>query len=300
MTLRLSHWPERIPSSGVPIFETLDQLLKLGSEMGGWEKERSIRRDPDYGAFWSLLWQLQVMEWLVSLGARVHWNGSGPDLTAVVGEEVVHIECNVPRGCYPQTEYAELLLELIDPVLRLGPSRLPNDAAALDVLFDSLVRDVEQWRPNAQVSASTDVFGTPIMELRRDNYSVRMIPLDGPRPMFPSDHPFFRDDPEYPHRATTDMVGRKQGKNRPAAPGPKILALNFVLNRSYQRAMFSGRATIQRLCDVDPDQLDGVLCAVCGIDRPLRGSAGEFVHLTERVPAPIRAAFKRTEMIQPE
>ena len=292
MTLRLSSWPVEVPFFHAPFFERFDILLRGAVGIDGWEREKSIRSDPDYGAFWSLLWQLQVMEWLLGLGAQLRWNGPGPDLTATIAGNAFDVECTVVRGQSAQREYADDLLKLIHPTLRLGPARFPNGGSALNIVFDALVKDVERWWPGAQISPPTDPYGTPILELRRPGYSVRSVPLDGLHPIFPGDHAFVRDDPELPSRELRKVISKKEGKNRSSGSRPTVLAVNFLLNHDFQLNLLLQRGSGLGLEPTEWPGVDSILVSTCGIDRPLRESFARFVRVSERIPEKVRKSVE--------
>jgi hypothetical protein len=55
------------------VFERVEQLLRGASALSGWSGEKGLCSDGDYGAFWSLLWQLQVAEWVTDHGLPAAW-----------------------------------------------------------------------------------------------------------------------------------------------------------------------------------------------------------------------------------
>jgi hypothetical protein len=80
----------------------LNELLALGSEFDGWTHEfRTLKPRPGIGDYWSLVWQLEVAEFLTGLTADVRWHpGGGPDLSARRGSEHLYIECYCPTKAW--------------------------------------------------------------------------------------------------------------------------------------------------------------------------------------------------------
>ena len=99
MAWRLGTWTSE------HVFERLDQLLGLVKTMPGWSGEQGMLANPQYSNFWSLVWQLQVAEWLVGLGFSPKWNNPGPDLVVEVDGQNVWLECYSTVGFYEPIEF---------------------------------------------------------------------------------------------------------------------------------------------------------------------------------------------------
>jgi len=88
MAWRLGTWS----SNSERVFQRLEGLLAVAKTQPGWAGERQMFVTPQYGTFWSLVWQLQVAEWLVHLGFTPKWQNPGPDLLVEVGGRDVWVE----------------------------------------------------------------------------------------------------------------------------------------------------------------------------------------------------------------
>lgn len=113
MAWRLGTWSVR--SEGC--LANLDNLLASAAELPNWEHEASALKKPEYGTYWSLLWQLQVAARLGSLGQNVKWGGpaGGPDLSVKVDGRRWHVECYAPQKSYSLLQF---LQELLSKILR--------------------------------------------------------------------------------------------------------------------------------------------------------------------------------------
>ena len=75
---RLGTWSDE------SLFARLDRLLAEAKELPHWSAEASLLASADFADFWSLVWQLQVVEYLRVIGTDVRWAKSGPDLSVTV------------------------------------------------------------------------------------------------------------------------------------------------------------------------------------------------------------------------
>ena len=87
MAWRLGTWTNE------SVVSRLDDLLEHGSALPNWSSERGLLESAEFGDFWSLVWQLQVAEYLAEVGEDAQWNASGPDLSATVDGRRLFVEC---------------------------------------------------------------------------------------------------------------------------------------------------------------------------------------------------------------
>ena len=116
------------------VFQRLEKLLCCAEVLPNWEYEKkSLVGSSDFTEFWSLFWQLQVAEYLSTVGTDVRWNKSGPDLSVQVGDKHWYVECYAPRKSFGLLEFIEELLQKLDPAIRTSydlclPFGLPQNA----------------------------------------------------------------------------------------------------------------------------------------------------------------------------
>jgi hypothetical protein len=93
---------------GEESFALLDSLLAIAMKIENWEGNKNLLTQPEYGAYYSLLWQLQVAEYLLRMGCKPKWNCSGPDLSVLTEKgEPFHVECYVYRKTVDAFQYVE-------------------------------------------------------------------------------------------------------------------------------------------------------------------------------------------------
>ena len=113
MAWRLGTWSDG--SEGT--FARLNQLLCLAGSIPNWENEESVLGMPDYGTFWSVIWQLQVAEHLCRIGTGVRWGeaSGGPDLSVEIAAERWFVECyNVQKSYGLESFLEECLSKILD------------------------------------------------------------------------------------------------------------------------------------------------------------------------------------------
>lgn len=138
MAWRLGTWTDE------SLFQRLEELLICADTIPNWENERSLISDSDFSTFWSLVWQLQVAEYLHGIGEDVCWAKSGRDLSVLVGHKRWYVECYTYQKSFALLNLLEELLETIDTAVRIKynrclPFSLPNGKARERFLHEVLV-----------------------------------------------------------------------------------------------------------------------------------------------------------------
>jgi hypothetical protein len=113
MAWRLGTWRDDV------LVERLDDLLRHAQSLPNWRYERSLLHHRDFGTFWSLIWQLQVAEFLSTQGTAVSWLKSGPDLSVSVDGQRLFVECYVYQKSFSVELFIEELLLLLGQDLRV-------------------------------------------------------------------------------------------------------------------------------------------------------------------------------------
>ena len=125
-------------------FERLEVLLRCAEQLPHWKHEQNLLKSSEFGDFWSLIWQLQVAEHLCEVGKDVSWAKAGPDLSVMVGDKRLYVECYVPKKSFGLLRFIEDLLWRIDPYIRLRydlcvPFQLPSNSCR-DRFLDEILR----------------------------------------------------------------------------------------------------------------------------------------------------------------
>ena len=68
MAWRLGTW------EGEAQFARLEELFRLAESLPDWKHERPLLVSSEFADFWSLVWQLQVAEYLITIGSDVRWS----------------------------------------------------------------------------------------------------------------------------------------------------------------------------------------------------------------------------------
>ena len=101
------------------LVQRLEELFHCAEKLPNWEHEQSLLSDTDFAVFWSLVWQLQVAEYLREIGEDVSWAQSGPDLSVKVGGERWFVECYTYRKSFGLSSFLEELLLRLDTTIRI-------------------------------------------------------------------------------------------------------------------------------------------------------------------------------------
>jgi len=213
----------------------LETLLECAEVIPGWTQEApSLLGSRDFAEFWSLVWQLQVAEFLVACGFEVQWNSQGPDLAASRHGNKLFVECLTPRKQYGKLLFLEELMEQLHPQLRVTkqlflPVQILDDssfAAGLDSLVGWLTvpGQLESLELAVQAAYSIvvpqpgDWAGIVVYFEGRDPdaYDPRVLPQGG------------GDPNAYLRAMIEEAVRGKQHSNGLAQHRPNVLAVNQI------------------------------------------------------------------------
>jgi hypothetical protein len=271
MAWRLGTWTSEY------IFGRLEQLLGQAKTMPGWSGEQGMLANPQYSNFWSLIWQLQVAEWLVSLGFSPKWNNPGPDLLVEVDGQQVWLECYSTVGFYEPVEFLGEILPAIHPSLKVVYAPSGEPAAVDGALLESCLVTVESELPAALEKARTGTW--PVLLYASPNGGAISVRLYGDD----IDH----YDPSLDRAHTLDFEGHfrrglhqafrgKLGENALANNRPNVVMINLVVNELFQLAVApvghlskDPRALIPSNVVTGSQDLDAVIWTITGIDEKL-------------------------------
>lgn len=257
----------------------LDALLTTAESIDGWQKEsRSLVCSADFGMFWSLIWQLQVAEFLQDCGYSVSWLGKGPDLSATKQDEQVFVECLAVRKGFDVVLFIEDLLRALHPMLRIQHQlflrRATPGGGDLDRFLGELV--VQLDAPGV-LAALVDQAATsyPVLVPLPSGSSNLSVYLEGAdiEKYDPSVLPQGGGDLDaYLSLILKEAVSNKLEANLLSTYRPNALFVNFLLGVDQQLAVELGAPTIPDFHGV----IDDLVWGRVGIDERLDHSSLHF------------------------
>ena len=268
MAWRLGTWESE------DLFARFNELLLHAESLPNWKHERPLLVSPEFADFWSLLWQLQVAEYLATIGSEVQWAKSGPDLSVVVDNERWFVECFTPRKSFGLLLFLTELLERIDSAVRSEydlcmPLQLPFGAERVDFL-DTVFAPF--LNPSYITKAKTDARERyPVVLYDHPDSSLRIyVEGEGVDPYAPEVIPNRTGSPEgYLKVALQEAANAKRNSNNLDRHRPNLVAVNYLLSIDFQLAE-SLRRTPSRLLDFEIDPaIDALAISVVGINERL-------------------------------
>ena len=264
MAWRLGTWHGESP------FARLDELLGRAEILQGWEDEHTILENPEFAVFWSLVWQLQVAEHLVSVGGGVRWGNPGPDLSVQIDSRRLFVECYVFRKSFGLKLFLEDVLSRVGNDIKLDhdyclPFSLPSNDATLGFLDTALrpfLDDAGMERLRAQARQRY-----PVIVVRPASSLIIYLDGDDPAEYDPDAVPSPTGDPErYLEVILREAVTQKTGANSLSQHRPNLVAVNYLLSTDAHVAFhLRGRQTRVDL----PESIDGFAVSLVGIDARL-------------------------------
>lgn len=252
--------------------QRVDALLQCAEGIPGWKAEsQSLVRSPDFAEFWSLLWQLQVAEYLRTRGFELRWGDTGgPDLKAQRESETLFIECLAVRKFFAALVFIEEILGQLHPRLRLHHQLFLPMAVPRDALLDSFLSDLVG---RLDVPGRLDSFARqanqayPVIIPLPSGASNLTVYVEGVnanayQPGVLSQGHGLPDN--YLSLILREAVSNKLRANGLQEHRPNVLAINFLLG-DHQVAMRVGTPTAPDLQEV----IDVLAFGVLGIDEAI-------------------------------
>lgn len=258
------------------LVQRLNQLIEHAELLPNWEHEQALLQGGDFADFWSLVWQLQVAEYLSTQGDNVSWNSGGPDLSVDIGGQKLFVECYVYRKSFGVELFVEELLQLLGSDLRAShdlclPLSLPNDSVSLSDELSSLMSpllDSEGLAAKRHLARAC----YPIV-LSKASQGGLAIYLEGPDAdsYDPSVRPRNVGDPtQYLQRALQEAAHAKSKSNNLGSHRPNLVAVNYALSADAQLGLARLQWTSQPLPNAFVgENIDAFAFAVKGIDGAL-------------------------------
>lgn len=292
MAWRLGTWTSE------HVFERLDHLLGLVKAMPGWSGEQGMLANPQYSNLWSLFWQLQVAEWLASLGFSPKWNNPGPDLLVEVDGQSVWLECYSTVGSYEPVEFLGEILPAIHPDLKVAYAPSGKSGSVDEALPESCVVAVESELPAAIEKARTGKWPVLLYSSPDGTISVRLYGDDIDRYDPSLDRGHTLDFEGHFRRALHQAFRGKIGKNALSNNRPNVVMINLVVNELFQLAVHpvralseDSRALIPSKVVTGSQDLDAVIWTITGIDEKLTTKSSQCVW--KELAHPLRTRVER-------
>lgn len=270
-------------------FRRLDELLGIASTIAGWEKERkSLVRSAEYKVHFSLLWQLQVAEFMVAQRWQAEWQPEGPDLRCRKDDETLFVECYQPKSQHGVELFIEDVLASVEASL---PEALRSNGNAIEVEHD-LFRPLEFSEDNE--SRLIDQALRPFVdrqalqeriEAAQRGYTDVMfkegrlrITLPGGRKTIEERLANAQLDPVEPIRCMLQKaIDSKADKNSLGEHRPNLVAVNTLLIDASLEGAFERRIGFAGYPRFElPDTIDAVAYSAAGINRELAGARFEL------------------------
>ena len=258
------------------LFMRLEELFREAQALPNWSAQASLLTSADFADFWSLVWQLQVAEYLCSIGSSVSWWGvSGPDLSVEVENERWFVECYVYRKSFGLMLFIEEVLGQVDPSISVKydlclPFSLPTDGERASFLDDFLFpfRD-PAFVPDA-LARSADAY--PEVLRQHESGLIAYVEGSDPANYVPDRVPNRTGDPQtYLEVALSETLRAKQNANLLATHHPNLVVANYALSKDFQLALVRADDMGLSLPTIElGPNIDALAIGATGIDERLR------------------------------
>lgn len=268
MAWRLGTWGDE------KLLVRLDELLGQAATLPDWPAQASLLTSSDFAEFWSLVWQLQVAEYLCGIGSDVRWGASGPDLSVDVEGERWFVECYVYRKSFGLMLFVDEVLRQVDSSIRVVydlcmPFRLPTDGERSGFLHTTLSPFQNPQFVDAARSRSAQAY--PVVLCQHHSGLVVYVEGSDPNKYVPGVVPNQTGDPQrYLEVALRETLGAKQNANALATHHPNLVAANYALSIDFQLALERADELDLSLpaTELGPN-IDALAIAATGIDDRL-------------------------------
>lgn len=286
MAWRLGTWIDET------LIQRLEELLLCAETLPNWEHEQSRLSSFDFAEFWSLVWQLQVAEYLCEVGSDVKWAKSGPDLSVIFNNKRWYVECYAPRKSFGVLVFLNELFERLDGSIRISydlcsPFQLPLNSkrcAFIDAILSPFL--VPAFLEDAKSAATKNY---PVILYKDANSSLHIyVEGDDVDTYRPGIVPNQVGSPEaYLEVALREAIEAKQGKNKLDQHHPNLVAVNFLLSADFQLAINSSKSVDWGRKFGTAHGVDAVAISVLGIDAKLTKESLQAIHVLEAEREPL-------------
>ncbi|NPV75463.1 MAG: hypothetical protein HPY59_03715 [Anaerolineae bacterium] len=266
LSWRLGTWQDE------GLFEFLDRLLEIGTNLSGWNKTR-LPGGCEFDSFWGFIWELQVAAFFADqLGLKTEWLKTGPDFRVVVESSELFVECTTYRKSFALEEFIKEIFHSINPqiiakhvpCMQFSLPKNKNIEGFLDDLFEPYLdptflpgklKELEELSPLVLPVPSEDTRNFYVYLENHDavnhNAELEQILTSA------GDPTVFWD------LSLKEILSNKKSKNRLGQHQPNLLMVNFLLGTDWQLARKLIPIPELNLCE----PFGGILFTACGIDR---------------------------------
>ncbi len=249
------------------LVERINTLLNHARSLPNWECEKSLRLSGDYADFWSLIWQLQVAEYLSEQGTDVSWQSGGPDLSAKINGEQIYVECYTYRKSFGRQIFIEEICQLLADDLKVWRN-LNSPFSITEAELDQLLRPLLNDDQLASSRCSAKAKHPEVLSQSKDG--KLFIYVQGPSNTY--DPTVFENAAGYPSFyldvAIREAVKAKECANNLGSFRPNLLAVNYLLSSDFQLSS-SMTTDNEQITPQSTVNIDAVAYAALGIDEKL-------------------------------
>jgi hypothetical protein len=261
------------------LLNNFEELIQLASQVPGSKNEFKKWQGRPYDSYFSLLWQLQVAQFLHASGATLEWNGSGPDLKITYREREFFAECYVHNKRLGMESFIMDILSHIDGNLQLTRQHnlahrqsLQDETCILESLLGPLsdAGHMQSCRQKAEIERPVEVSRWPT-RTSADEVPLMRVVLEGSGEYIPGMNA--HGDPAKTLEAwLKESANAKKDSNNLKDHRPNVVFIQ-CLSIDHASAFDILNKSPIWITDVPmPNNLDMIVWSVCGIDSRLPGS----------------------------
>lgn len=237
MSWRLGTWHTE------SFFERLNELLELSKNLPNWSSEKPLLTSPEFSDFWSLVWQLQVAEYLCDIGTDVKWLKQGPDLSVSIDSEVRYVECYSYRKSFGLLNFIGELLRNVDDSISTSygycmPFGLPQNSDRSLFLDHVLTKFKDPCFIKESRQKALERYPV-VMWKDSESKNGLVIYMEGPDPDAYAPGIVSRgvgDPQNYLEVVLKEALRNKNKSNDLKSHRPNLLVVNYLLSRDAQLA----------------------------------------------------------------
>lgn len=271
MAWRLGTWGNET------LFQRLDELLLCAERLPNWKHERSLLGSAEFSDYWSLVWQLQVAEYLCKVGKDVSWTKAGPDLAVTMDGSRWYVECYKPTKSFGLVSFLEEVLTRVHEDIRVYydlclPLDLPKNLERSHFLDDALDRFLDHGKVKDAAERAKCEYPVVLYEGPRPSSALQVYMEGGDSSTYvPGIVRNKTGDPGvYARRVLQEAVNAKTCANDLRGHRPNLLAVNYLLSTGFQLATQGrwGSEDLAAACELGSN-IDALAVCALGIDTVL-------------------------------
>lgn len=260
----------------------IDDLLRVGEALPNWKKEKALIRGRDFADFWSLLWQLQVAEYLLGRRCSPSWIGSGPDFQVNTDCGQAYVECYVYRKSFGVEAFLDELVRASCPDAYLLrdhclPFQIPSEKRGQMIsTFLAPLLDAECLESKRRKALQS----YPVVLSALEGTSLRLVlGSDDTNTYAPASGATFTGDPDsYLSVALREAMNAKSDASALESHRPNLLLINFLLSVDAQIAIHRATSLSHSPSHPElPDSIDAAAISTVGIDEKLTNAALQLI-----------------------